>query len=146
MTENTNRPTTTPESEAPLESWKEIANYLNRTVRRWEKEEKLPVHRHLHQAGSSVYAYPGELEAWKAAREPGFDSAPPVPPWRRPALGLTFALLLALVTFASGPLLTPPNALAQDTDGMTVRRVWAGPEVDVLGGPSPDGRYLSYVD
>ncbi|HEV2492541.1 MAG TPA: tetratricopeptide repeat protein [Terriglobia bacterium] len=29
---------------------------------------------------------------------------------------------------------------------MVVRRVWAGPDVDVLGGLSPDGRYLSCVD
>ena len=97
--------------EKPLESWKEIAGYLKRDVRtvvRWEKDEHLPVRRHRHLSRSSVYAYPSELEAWKAAREPGFDSFPPVPPWRR---GLTLAMLLALVTFASGPLLTPPNAL-----------------------------------
>jgi len=27
-----------------------------------------------------------------------------------------------------------------------IRKVWAGPDVDTLGAPSPDGRYLSYVD
>ena len=27
-----------------------------------------------------------------------------------------------------------------------IRQVWAGPEVDVTGAPSPDGRYLSFVD
>ena len=35
-----------------LDSWKEIAAYLNRgvrTVRRWEEEEGLPVHRHVHR-------------------------------------------------------------------------------------------------
>ncbi len=34
-----------------LESWKEIAAYLGRdarTVRRWEKNEGLPVQRHFH--------------------------------------------------------------------------------------------------
>jgi DNA-binding transcriptional regulator YiaG len=34
-----------------LESWKEIAAYLKRdvtTVQRWEKRERLPVHRHVH--------------------------------------------------------------------------------------------------
>ncbi|HSG00837.1 MAG TPA: hypothetical protein VLA20_06880 [Vicinamibacterales bacterium] len=38
-----------------LESWKEIAAYLKRdesTVRRWERSEGLPVHRHQHQARS----------------------------------------------------------------------------------------------
>jgi len=27
-----------------------------------------------------------------------------------------------------------------------IRQVWAGPDVDTFGAPSPDGRYLSYVD
>jgi len=27
-----------------------------------------------------------------------------------------------------------------------IRQVWAGPDVDIFGAPSPDGRYLSYVD
>ena len=34
-----------------LDSWKEIAAYLKRyvtTVRRWEKREDFPVHRHVH--------------------------------------------------------------------------------------------------
>lgn len=51
-----------------LESWKEIAVYLNRsvrTVRRWEREESLPVHRHMHRALASVYANKSELEAWR---------------------------------------------------------------------------------
>ncbi len=30
--------------------------------------------------------------------------------------------------------------------GVLVRQVWAGPEVDIMGAPSPDGRYLSFVD
>lgn len=29
---------------------------------------------------------------------------------------------------------------------MVARQVWAGPGVDVLGAPSPDGRYLTFVD
>ncbi len=62
-----------------LDSWKEIASYLGRsekTVRRWEATEGLPVHRLRHERGSSVYAYSGELEAWrqtrKAAQSPEF--------------------------------------------------------------------------
>jgi Tol biopolymer transport system component len=27
-----------------------------------------------------------------------------------------------------------------------IRKIWAGPDVDIEGAPSPDGRYLSYVD
>lgn len=55
-----------------LDSWKEIASYLKRsvrTVRRWEAEEGLPVHRHMHRALGSVYAYAQEIDAWRRAAE-----------------------------------------------------------------------------
>src|SRR5215469_2820846 len=55
-----------------LDSWKEIAAYLNRQVRtlqRWEKLENLPVHRHQHDALGSVYAYKSELDAWRNQRQ-----------------------------------------------------------------------------
>jgi TolB-like protein/tetratricopeptide (TPR) repeat protein len=51
-----------------LDSWKEIAAYVNRsvrTVRRWEAAEGLPVHRHMHQAQGSVYAYRSEIDRWR---------------------------------------------------------------------------------
>jgi Tol biopolymer transport system component len=146
-------PSTSVEStpvEAPLESWKEIATYLERdvsTVRRWEKLESLPVHRCLHLARSSVYAYPNELDAWKSARQPRADVAP-LTPLRRAtaAVGFALAVMLALGAVASGPLLTPARAAAQPFDGIVNRQVWAGTGVDSMGGLSPDGRYLSFVD
>src|SRR5215467_4027135 len=55
-----------------LDSWKEIASYLNRsekTVRRWEENEGLPVHRLLHEKRGSVYAYTDELDAWWKSRK-----------------------------------------------------------------------------
>jgi hypothetical protein len=64
-----------------LESWKAIANYLQRsvrTVRRWESGEGLPVHRHKHSKGSSVYAYRAELDTWKTEHRKALD-APPAP-------------------------------------------------------------------
>ena len=54
-----------------LDSWKEIAAYLNRdvtTVQRWEKREGMPVHRHQHDRMGSVYASRAELEAWTRSR------------------------------------------------------------------------------
>lgn len=33
-----------------------------------------------------------------------------------------------------------------ESAGVVVRKVWFGPSVDVEGAPSPDGRYLSFVD
>ena len=59
-----------------LDSWKEIADYLDRevrTVQRWEKTEGLPVHRHEHQKKSTVYAYTSELDDWRKKRQPKDD-------------------------------------------------------------------------
>lgn len=56
-----------------LDSWKEIAAYLKRSVRtvhRWEKDEGLPVHRHQHRMLGSVFAYKSELDAWFNTRGP----------------------------------------------------------------------------
>jgi tetratricopeptide (TPR) repeat protein len=61
-----------------LDSWKEIAAYLNRserTVRRWEDNEELPVHRLHHDKRGSVYAYTRELDAWRASRRLPEDSS-----------------------------------------------------------------------
>ena len=41
--------------------------------------------------------------------------------------------------------ITQPASSAT-ASGVVARQIWAGPEVDILGGPSPDGRYLSFVD
>src|SRR4029453_10775546 len=60
-----------PESETRFDSWKEIATYLRRdvsTVQRWEKRERLPVHRHVHDKRGSVYALRSELDSWLASR------------------------------------------------------------------------------
>jgi TolB-like protein/Tfp pilus assembly protein PilF len=75
----------TPPGEVPrrrLDLWKEIASYLNRsekTVRRWEESEGLPVHRLLHEKRSSVYAFTDELDAWLKSRnlQDGANAEPP---------------------------------------------------------------------
>jgi len=56
---------------ATLESWKQIAAHLNRserTVRRWETAEGLPVRRREHQKQDTVFAYSDEIDAWSARR------------------------------------------------------------------------------
>jgi hypothetical protein len=61
-----------------LDSWKEIAAHLNRSVRtvtRWELEEDLPVHRHLHNKLGSVYAYKAELDDWWKNRGASVDAS-----------------------------------------------------------------------
>jgi tetratricopeptide (TPR) repeat protein len=50
-----------------LESWKEIADFFSRdekTVRRWEKNNALPVHRIPGGAKGRVFAYSAELSEW----------------------------------------------------------------------------------
>jgi Tol biopolymer transport system component len=62
-----------------LDSWKEIAVYLKRSVRtvtRWEEEEGLPVHRHLHSKSGTVYAYRPELDAWWTNRGKQINGEP----------------------------------------------------------------------
>jgi TolB-like protein/Tfp pilus assembly protein PilF len=63
-------------SERRLDSWKEIATYLGRdvtTVQRWERQEGMPVHRHLHHKRGSVYALGSELDAWRRGRKLRFE-------------------------------------------------------------------------
>ncbi|MGE0452095.1 MAG: tetratricopeptide repeat protein [Vicinamibacteria bacterium] len=62
-----------------LDSWKEIAGYLGRSVRtvqRWERQEGLPVHRLQHDKQGSVYALPAELDAWWETRRVGLAAEP----------------------------------------------------------------------
>jgi pentatricopeptide repeat protein len=59
-----------------LDSWKEIAAYLNRdvtTVQRWEKREGMPVYRHVHDKRGSVYAVAQELDRWLENRRPRLE-------------------------------------------------------------------------
>jgi Tol biopolymer transport system component len=138
-------------AERPLESWKEIAAYLQRdatTVQRWEKKEGLPVHRHLHKSRGSVYAYPSEIDAWRASRRLVPEPAPPLPLWKtllatpRPlALGLT--VTLCLITVGAG--VRPQVASAQSKQE---RQIWlAGVQQDPSESvPSADGRFIGFTD
>ena len=95
----------TPPSMSPpedrLDSWKEIAAYLNRdvtTVQRWEKREGMPVHRHLHDKMGSVYASRAELDAWargrnlRAAQENGNEVPSSNPPALPPRSAISTSL------------------------------------------------------
>jgi hypothetical protein len=135
--------------ETRLDSWKAIAAHLKRderTVRRWEKSEGLPVRRELHQARSSVYAYVSEIDAWARMRQPRRDETPR---WRRSVPKLAFAavLMLSLLLVADAPF--SATAAAQQQPSMSSRRVWTPPaNWDFITGAtmSSDGRLLSFVD
>lgn len=109
--------------ERRLESWKEIAAYLDRdvrTVQRWEKAEGLPVHRHLHDKQGSVFALRAEVDLWLDGRRlppgPGPD-AEAEPPGEGP---------LDMVTPAPGPDL-PAASGGQGTERTRIapRILWA---------------------
>jgi tetratricopeptide (TPR) repeat protein len=98
--------------EGRLDSWKEIAAYLGRserTVRRWEEHEGLPVHRLAHEKRGSVYAFRRELDLWRTSRsqlteETPAEAAPPVEATgRRPlswlAAGIAGALMVAAAAY-----------------------------------------------
>ena len=60
-----------------LDSWKEIAAFFDRaerTVKRWETERGLPVHRVPGRGRSAVFAYSSELAAWLKGRSQELDS------------------------------------------------------------------------
>jgi hypothetical protein len=109
--------------EARLDSWKEIAEHLNRDVRtvvRWEKERGLPVHRIPGAKRSGVYAWPSELDLWLQGGEPqtqtangigptlqaGPEAAPNLsPPPSTPGIrNLWIAAILLLILVAGGVL------------------------------------------
>lgn len=65
-----------PSASRRLHSWKEIASYLRRgitTVQRWEREEGLPVRRHLHAASGSVFADTADIDGWLNGRSTPAD-------------------------------------------------------------------------
>jgi tetratricopeptide (TPR) repeat protein len=71
-------PTTVPGRR--IDSWKEIAAFFGRderTVRRWEKERSLPVHRIPGERGG-VFAYTDELTRWLNSTREAADPAEPL--------------------------------------------------------------------
>jgi Tol biopolymer transport system component len=148
----------TPPASRRLDSWKEIAEYLRRqvrTVQRWEREQELPVHRHVHRKRSSVYAFASELDAWWTTRAPVLEKDPengtpesPAEAKPTPRAWSAKALLLAAAVVA----LTTLAVL-----GLGSKFSSAGPfqKIDIqplinagnvgMATISPDGRYLVYT-
>ena len=120
-----------------LDSWKEIANYLKRdvrTVRRWESENGLPVHRI--PGAQKVFAYASELDTWldgDSRRVPlDTEVRSGGAAWRKPrAWGalMAAALLLTLagswiLSQHSRPLAAPPRFSFTRTDYPSPGAAW----------------------
>jgi Tol biopolymer transport system component len=148
-----------------LDSWKAIAAYLKRdvrTVRRWEKDQGLPIHRHLHKRLGSVYAYTSELDAWWANesermpaapssqpatdREPPPDGRPMSPPSSRVRwiVGGIAVVLVAIVVVSASVLAGRPRSAST---ALITQVTFNTSERPVLASAiSPDGKYLAYAD
>jgi Tol biopolymer transport system component len=138
-----------------LDSWKEIAAYLKRSVRtvhRWEKEEGLPVHRQLHKDLGSVFAYKSELDAWSVARSVHAGSREQTDDRvaaksHRTIVAATLAALVLLIGAIAyvGPFRSRAARSGQDAHvaGLELISTFAGshrwPSL------SPDGRMVAFV-
>jgi hypothetical protein len=115
----------TPESEAHLDSWKAIASHFDRdvrTVQRWARHEGLPVRRHFHRKGCTVYALKCEVDSWLTTQSQTLSergplqgplkySANPSPQVTRQMVS-AFCLWLAIMTQES----------FRDSDALAVQR------------------------
>lgn len=82
-----------------LESWKEIASHLKRSVatcQRWEVELGLPVHRIDGTPRARVFAYADELDSWMAEKLGSAEIAlePPLEARRRKTKKVVAALVM----------------------------------------------------
>ncbi len=136
-----------------LESWKEIAAYLDRdvrTVRRWEKDEGLPIHRHVHGQRATIYAFPSEIDTWleeKSEASNGLNGPSPLwksltaPGWPRViSAGLLISFLGVLWIVVPDSWLRQVGGLdAPGMEQLTAFRFTSGKV-------SPDGRKLAYLE
>jgi Tol biopolymer transport system component len=137
-------PTPSPATEGRLDSWKEIASYLKRSVRtvtRWEREQGLPVHRHK---TGTVYAYKPELDAWWASHRQHIECElpPAIPPRRSPSsrLGIPAAIAsLILVIGLAGFVLRPHPTVPPKLVPLTTYPGTEGPP-----SLSPDGNQVTF--
>jgi Tol biopolymer transport system component len=126
-----------------LDGWKEIAFYLGKgvtTVRRWAREEDLPVRRLEHLKRGSVIAYREELDDWLRAR-----AELPAPSTTSPPSGRRLAVLAGAGVLVVFLLLITARARIHHVPVHEIRVLTSDPGPENGGTLSPDGRYLAYA-
>jgi Tol biopolymer transport system component len=135
-----------------LDSWKEIAAYLGRSVRcvqQWEAEYGLPVHRLNYDKKASVYAYKEALDAWRIAREKHLEPpASPVP--ERAAHGryhaLTRLVIAAIILSIAGGIVYIKSVSGRPgARQISIRPLAIASGTEMMPAFSPDGTRIAYV-
>jgi hypothetical protein len=129
-----------------LESWKQIAAYLNkseRTVRRWHELEGLPIHKHQHRQRGSVWAYRAELDQWFAGRviRPEAEIEPVPSPHPRRKWPLLAVLGAAAVTVIVIQTARRPNRVERLDRGVPLTSL---PGAEYGASFSPNGKAVVF--
>ena len=148
-------PKATPFPGGRLDSWKEIARYLNRdvrTVQRWEQTCSLPVHRLPtgRLKGSPVYAYKSELDAWmRQSPQPAWEEAAGPAPSKSPGLWRmrwVFGAVLALLLLTAGGVMVWRFARSKSPQApLRVVRLTSYTGQARQPAFSPDGRQIAFA-
>ena len=139
-----------------LDSWKEIAAYLQRdvsTVIRWEKKEGLPVRRHVHNSLATVYAHRSEIDAWLANRRPDLEKDG-LPHWSAPVqehkktvagitIGIGLVVLIGLVWWVKPDFFAANEPGSQSPTKFVITPLARRGSIDVV--ISPDGKRVVYL-
>jgi hypothetical protein len=132
-----------------LDSWKEVAAHFRRdvrTVRRWEQALGLPVHRHRHKRGVSVYAYKGEVNAWWQQRDEAREASvrPAQASGRFGQLGWVVVALLTTLGLLHSDVWRVPAVEPLAQPG-TVNPIPGAPSgIEEYPSVSPDARRLAF--
>lgn len=149
-----------------LESWKEIADYLKRserTLRRWEGELGLPIHRLDGTPSARVFAYADELDLWMEEKlnHVRIEARSSNSIWRRrkkwiiicsgAVVGLAACAVLTWQLFSKKPVPVPSNnpVLAilpfENLTGDEVQESWRTAFPDLLTTDLRQSRYVNVI-
>lgn len=136
-----------------LVGWKRISNHLGcseRTARRWERKEELPVHRQQHNTQSTVYAHISQLDRWLTSRSSEKDVTPEraQSALRRPIAAAVVMTALGLIGALGIHSLSPNTvqAPARSADPIAVDLYERGRALWLQRGEEPSTRAIKLLE